>query len=156
MPDTTTIDRLSAAARNLNDNIDEDSPDKYTMMRVSSELEATAQDLLAILQTIEDSHVGYAFDWSRLNDLVDAEVRVQLWESIVAASSPSEELADMTVAIAVLHATAAEKAKRLINNWDNGSSTDPMSNAIASITANVNSKFVRYYSADDTTVKEVA
>ncbi len=157
MKDTNVaIDRLSAAAKNLNNNIDEDSPDKYTMMRAAADIEAAVQDLLALLESVETTTVGWAFDWSRLNNLVDAEARVQLWEGIVATSSPSELTQDMTVDLDVLHAVAAEKAKRLINVWDNGSSTDGMSNAIARITADVNSKFVRIYSDDELTVRGVA
>lgn len=161
MTDTTTtvddlnsIDILRAAVQNVQDNLDEESADKYELLNAAAQIAIAVDDYEDVTQRVDDSLVGFAYDWSRLSQLVNAQYRIQLWHEVVAKSSKSKALQDLTVTVKTLRGVAKSKAQRLICNWDRGSSSDSMSNAISSIEAEVNSRFVQYFAGDTLTVKE--
>jgi len=153
---TVVIDRISAAADNvyawITDN--EDHEDKYTLLHAVTNMKSSVKELEEQQQLVADSTVGFQYDWSRLNNLVAAELQVQLWNDVVGSSTDTQELADMTVTVEVLRATAKDRAKRLLNDWDRGSSSDSMSNAIDSLKRMINARFVQYFSGDELTVAE--
>ncbi len=153
---TIVIDRINAAVENVTEWIinNEDNDDKFTLLHAVSNMSSAVESLEAQQQAITDSVVGFQYDWSRLNNLIEAELQVQLWNDIVGSSTDTQDLSDMTVTVEVLRAVAKDRAKRLLNDWDRGSSSDSMSNSIDSIKRAINARFVQYFSGDTLTVAE--
>jgi len=153
---TIVLDRLNAAVVNVTEWIknNEDHEDKFTLLHAVSNISSALDDHGELEQSIADSTAGFVYDWSRLNNLVANELQIQLWNEVVGASTDTEAMSGMTVTVEVLRAVALQKAKALLNDWDRGSSSDSMSNAIDQIKRQVNVRFVQYFSGDTATISE--
>lgn len=134
---------------------DEKSQELYTLLSAVSLMKNAIEEYESVTNRIADSTLGYAYDSFRLNELVSAEYRIKVWNEVIAKSSESKRIMDTRVTIDVLQATAAGFAKRLLNGWDVGTSTDPMSNALSRIANEENARFVNHFSGQTLTVAEV-
>lgn len=70
---------------------------------------------------------GYVYEWSLLNELVEADVAIKFWDSVIAASSPSRE--DLRITREGLAEMMTRAASALLRNQLAGTSSDAMSNA---------------------------
>lgn len=97
---------------------------------------------------------GYVYDWSLLNELVKAECGVQIWLDVLGYGSIGTEPDELIITKAAITEIARRAATDLMSNRHMGRSTDPMTNAIGQLMAEVKARFVESF-GKDLTVAEV-
>ncbi len=151
--DLTAIERLTTAAEKLPALAPAEGED-LALAYARYAIDAALTEHATALATADNRQEGYAYDWSVVHDLVSSESTLQIWFDVLAFGSSSREADGLEITRDAITEMARRAARNLLSNRYMASSSDPMSNAISSIKATAEQRFVEAF-GKDLTIAEV-